>query len=174
MTRELHICILFRYRCDLKCSSGTLTTAPESCPPRSCELPGDVAEPYKGGIDVPKTRARNAFMLARNHGDNRMVVPPSGRGDYMERIGRQIEIHPIGCWLWTGPTNDGGYGTTPLGPAHRVVYETIKSYIPEGMVAHHVCETKRCVNPDHIEPMTHADHMKHHAQLRKERAATSA
>lgn len=68
-----------------------------------------------------------------------------------------------GCWLWTAATDTNGYGVfgidRVLHLAHRVSYETLRGPIPDGLVLDHVkergCVNKNCVNPDHLEPVTH-------------------
>lgn len=72
-----------------------------------------------------------------------------------------------GCWLWTASTNKKGYGQFRIGGkvylAHRVAFRQVKGSIPEGMLIRHRCpgvhnkDTRRCVNPDHLEPGTDAD-----------------
>jgi hypothetical protein len=79
-----------------------------------------------------------------------------------------------GCWIWTGYLTPKGYGRfTYLGnsrPAHRVSYELHVGPIPEGLEIDHLCHTRsagcsgdsscphrRCVNPDHLEPVTPAE-----------------
>lgn len=70
------------------------------------------------------------------------------------------------CWLWTA-TNDGhGYGAfntasrrSPV-KAHRFAYEDLVGPIPEGMQLDHLCRTPLCVNPAHLEPVTHAENMR--------------
>lgn len=67
------------------------------------------------------------------------------------------------CWLWTGSTDGNGYGQTRINyrlvPAHRWAYEAFIGPIPPGMVLDHVaargCTFKTCVNPAHLEPVTH-------------------
>jgi hypothetical protein len=76
-----------------------------------------------------------------------------------------------GCWEWR-LCLDKGYGRKKGIGAHRVLYEARKGPIPRGYHLHHKCENPRCVNPDHLEPMTMSDHMKlHHAMRRQSRAS---
>ena len=78
------------------------------------------------------------------------------------------------CWIWTGASrNSSGYaaifyaGRTQVG--HRLLYEALIGPIPEGLVIHHLCNKRACLNPDHMQPMTHADHARGHiAELPKE------
>lgn len=63
-----------------------------------------------------------------------------------------------GCVLWTGPDNGNGYGnTTYLGKtryAHRLAYENAKGPIPKGLHIDHLCRTRACINPDHLEAVS--------------------
>lgn len=69
-------------------------------------------------------------------------------------------IEQVGaCWIWFGPINPKGYGTFRQAStsAHRAVYELFNGPIPEGMTLDHLCRTRSCVNPDHMEPVTLAE-----------------
>jgi hypothetical protein len=48
-------------------------------------------------------------------------------------------------------------------PVHRWMYEYFNGPIPDGLEIDHLCKTKRCVNPDHLEPVTHAVNMARYA-----------
>jgi hypothetical protein len=69
------------------------------------------------------------------------------------------------CWLWTGSIKPNGYGQIGLrskncdhkasvGYAHRLSYELFIGEIPSGKDLDHLCRNRRCVNPDHLEPVT--------------------
>ena len=72
-----------------------------------------------------------------------------------------IVIQP-GCWFWTGAKNNKGYGHFRIGEArvlvHRLSYELINcvSILPKFQV-NHVCFTPACVNPQHLELVTHRE-----------------
>lgn len=73
----------------------------------------------------------------------------------IERAMRQVEPDlNSGCWLWAGALSNSGYGRTSLRRkdvlAHRFFYENLKGPIPPGKWALHKCDTRSCVNPDHI------------------------
>lgn len=67
-----------------------------------------------------------------------------------------------GCWEWVGSTSDG-YGRIGLGGkkvlAHRFMYEAANGIIPVGREIDHLCRNKACVNPDHMEPVTHRENL---------------
>lgn len=72
---------------------------------------------------------------------------------------RVVPCAMSGCWLWTGGTNNKGYGRYAPGRkiygAHRASYEALVAPIAPGLVIdHRVCKTPCCVNPAHLEVVT--------------------
>jgi hypothetical protein len=69
------------------------------------------------------------------------------------------------CIVWTGCVL-GGYGWQTKGGlttyAHRHAYVEAHGAIPEGLVVHHECENKLCVNPEHLRAVTRAEHRRLH------------
>ena len=65
------------------------------------------------------------------------------------------------CWIWTAAIDIYGYGMVriagKLTKAHRAFYELRVGRIPYGLVIDHLCHTPACVNPDHMEPVTHKE-----------------
>ena len=63
-----------------------------------------------------------------------------------------------GCWHWTAAKDKDGYGLFlldgKLTGAHRVAWELARGPIPEGARVLHICFSKGCVNPDHLELST--------------------
>lgn len=66
------------------------------------------------------------------------------------------------CWYWLGSkkqTRGLIYGTywdgTRNRPAHVGVYESEVGNIPQGMELDHLCRNTLCVNPKHLEPVSH-------------------
>lgn len=73
---------------------------------------------------------------------------------------RRVITEPMsGCWLWLGPINTGGYAEFSVGSygqvrGHRIAYITLVGEVPKGLELDHLCRTRSCVNPDHLEPVT--------------------
>lgn len=70
---------------------------------------------------------------------------------------------PNGCWLWTAAyclsSGDNKYGTFKLAgrrvAPHRFAYESLVGPVPEGLELDHLCRNTLCVNPQHLEAVTH-------------------
>lgn len=108
---------------------------------------------------------------------NKSVVccnPPS-RGtnildNLLERIeGRYIPDPNSGCWLWTHSLRNG-YGAIGENQVngikgktkyvHRILYEKYKGPIPIGYELDHKCRIRSCVNPDHLEAVSHLENVR--------------
>lgn len=86
-------------------------------------------------------------------------VPPE------DRFHDKYAVNPTtGCWEWTAHINNRGYGTightietgrTVSMYAHRLSYEMHIGPIPVGLVIDHLCSNRRCVNPEHLQAVTH-------------------
>lgn len=87
----------------------------------------------------------------------------------VERLTRYVWKNDVtGCWVWRGATSDEGYGKAnrPAGDgwvsvmAHRYMYELLRGPIADGLEMDHLCLLPRCVNPDHLEPVTPAENQR--------------
>lgn len=67
------------------------------------------------------------------------------------------------CWNWTGAKTSLGYGAVghrgKVCYTHRIAYELWKGSIPKGLVVRHMCNNRKCVNPDHLEVGTMKDNV---------------
>lgn len=88
----------------------------------------------------------------------RWQAPPSPDVRFFEKVLCDVTTR---CWVWTASlTVRGGYGQfKPAGPAgmtsaYRWAYERFVGPIPAGLHLDHLCRNRRCVNPDHLEPVT--------------------
>ncbi len=66
-----------------------------------------------------------------------------------------------GCWLWLGGCSSDGYGSIGVNGkakgAHQVAYEIFVRPIPVGKEIDHLCRNRICVNPKHMEAVTHKE-----------------
>jgi hypothetical protein len=97
---------------------------------------------------------------------------------------------PTPCWLWTGPTSGSAYkpheapkkgrghgyprmsldGQTVA--VHLVVYTHFNGFIPGKKQVDHVCKTRLCVNPEHLELVTHLRNQKRRATAARQKKGT--
>lgn len=79
----------------------------------------------------------------------------------LDRFERKYIPEPnSGCWLWLACDNGNGYPVfdmrrPPFRYGHRFSYLAFKGPIPEGCEIDHLCMVRCCVNPDHLEAVSH-------------------
>ena len=77
-----------------------------------------------------------------------------------ERFWSKVITEPnSGCWIWTANLRRGGYGGFYGGRgrsrrAHKIAYEALVGAVPDGLELDHLCRTRCCVNPRHMEAVT--------------------
>lgn len=87
-----------------------------------------------------------------------------------ERILEKITIDKGGCWIWKGSKlkkDSGSYGQLRIGTrkdnhlfrAHRISYEQFVGFLSKELEIDHLCKNTLCVNPKHLEPVTHLVNM---------------
>lgn len=85
------------------------------------------------------------------------------RGTPVQRALARIDISlDDGCWYWRGSKTPAGYGHINVGGgkyrhAHIVLYEARFGPVPEGLELDHLCRNRGCVNPSHLEAVTHLE-----------------
>jgi hypothetical protein len=78
-------------------------------------------------------------------------------------------VNERGCWICTSHSKDReGYPRKKINGKkqniHRIFYEKYKGPIPQGLHVLHTCDTRACINPDHLFLGTQNDNMHDMAQ----------
>jgi hypothetical protein len=81
-----------------------------------------------------------------------------------QRFMRRVSLgHSGGCWKWTGHVNPNGYASFDVGGrtvgAHVFAYEWFVGPL-NGREPDHLCRVEDCVNPDHLEAVTHRENVR--------------
>ncbi|MGI5353457.1 HNH endonuclease signature motif containing protein [Streptomyces sp. CA-250714] len=68
------------------------------------------------------------------------------------------------CWIWTGATNEKGYGTFWADgrtvKAHRYAVELADGQpVPNGLDVDHQCRNRACVRRSHLRAITHRENV---------------
>jgi hypothetical protein len=67
------------------------------------------------------------------------------------------KCHASGCWLWLGSLDRDGYGLYRGRPAHRWAWLADGRTLDPALTLDHLCATRRCVRPDHMEQVTRGE-----------------
>lgn len=112
-----------------------------------------------------KTRELCAMHYTRllRHGDPLATKITAHDTPLRDRLLSRIRKTETGCWEWTGAISSKGYGTLGFQTrdlyAHRASYELFVGPIPDGLEMDHLCRNRRCINPEHLEAVTHLENM---------------
>lgn len=84
-----------------------------------------------------------------------------------DRYADRILVDPATrCWLWQGLLTDQGYARVNIRGntrgnryrlLHRILYTHFIGPIPAELECDHLCRVRNCVNPGHLELVTHAE-----------------
>lgn len=100
------------------------------------------------------------------------MTTPSVTAAFPWNEGEHYEVDPsTGCWNWTGTLRESGHGSayTPelgAGTAHHLAWEGLHGPLPQRVHVHHLCENKACVNPAHLEAISHNEHSRRHGRAK--------
>lgn len=92
---------------------------------------------------------------------------------FPDRFRAKVRVTDTGCWHWLGSSvfppgypvhRYGCYAETVIPrrivKAHRFAWQFINGPIPRGLETDHLCHNKLCVNPSHLEMVTHQENCK--------------
>ena len=114
----------------------------------------------------PKPPLKTADELAatwRNQrGDLRAAVEDGDHSATLAAILADCVVDDAGCWIWQRVTK-AGYPIVVLNRkqnlVHRLSLEAKHGAALGSQPAHHMCAVTQCVNPDHLQPVTHRDNI---------------
>lgn len=140
----------------------------------TCTVDGCETRPVAHGLCQTHLARRN------RHGSTDLPERPTVLERFWAKVNKDGPSAPISwdgaplpgmCWLWEGAADAIGYGKFNPGArligAHRYSYQSMVGAIPAGLYLDHLCRNPRCVNPDHLEPVTHAENVRRGAIARK-------
>lgn len=114
----------------------------------------------------PCTEAPNAPRTINAHALTRTPHWKPGTSVTPQEIGMSGRSAPLfiveanGCWIWARAINRKGYGVLrgeKTQFAHRVIWNRFMGTVPPGKELDHLCRVRACVNPVHLEPVSHAE-----------------
>ena len=92
-----------------------------------------------------------------------VCVVSGGFGDLPTRLREKIRIDENGCWTWTAARDPANYGRVNWQRraqfSHRLVWTLLRGPIADGLVIDHLCRTRKCVNPAHLEAVTQRENI---------------
>lgn len=143
--------------CSSKCQNDHRNASKRTPRVVVCDRCGKSRELITAGVQGQMCRACAAAIASTAAADrDRLTV--------LERLDASTVRHPGGCWIWTGTLYSNGYGSIyvdgRVSLTHRVSYEIRVSKVPEGLEIDHLCRVRSCLNPEHLEPVTHAENMR--------------
>lgn len=140
-------------------------------PHRTCSIAG-CALPHKA-----RGWCKPHYERWRRHDDPLAPAPPRVNIPTEQRFWEKVDRSggPDSCWLWTARTSNRGYGWFHVDgrdrQAHRYAYELQVGPIPDGLELDHLCRNHSCVNPRHLEAVTHRENMRRSISLATVNAA---
>lgn len=129
------------------------------CGSNLCVNPGHIVvhAPYKKTRDLQRRLATHPYSKVE-------LSWPESFWWRAEKVGD--------CWLWSAGIQGGGYGVIRVNGrselAHRQAFLLVYGEVPDGLELDHTCRNRACVNPAHLEPVTHLENLARAKSFRQE------
>lgn len=134
----------------------------------TCSVPGCTGNRYTRHL------CGKHWARIRKYGDIDYVTPTDSRKQTVNNVRNNISAAYVvnaetGCWIWIRGKDSEGYGKLTARRAsgkvggvlaHKYIYENIHGPVSEGLELDHLCRNPSCVNPAHLEPVTHAENVR--------------
>lgn len=124
----------------------------------SCEIPSDHWARWYGATSQWPPVVNDSWRHLRS--SLRAAIEDGDHASTLTAIKAKTSTTSSGCWEWQGITK-GGYPVARIGSrdvaVHRAALEASMGAPLGKQAAHHRCANSRCVNPAHLQPVTHAE-----------------
>lgn len=101
-------------------------------------------------------RSKRAMIL-----ENQMTLTDSDSARFWSKVDKSGD-----CWIWTAARNAKGYGQIRIGgrtgrmhASHRISLVLAGTELMPDLEVDHLCSNRCCVNPAHLEQVSHAENV---------------
>lgn len=120
----------------------------------------------KDGRTEPAPRSEEPGPIAKTptdlRSDLRAGYEDNDRERFLAALKTRTAVTSTGCWEWQGRMNRG-YPEVSMGKQYKQVHRLsleVSMGAPLGVLAaHHACANSKCVNPKHLQPITHRENV---------------
>lgn len=126
--------------------------------------------PHCGRLHYARTYCEKHYRHWRRCGRPECTPRPSTEERFWAKVNKNGPMPPshpeLGpCWLWQGADNPDGYGRfnpvrTQTTKAYRFSYLLLIGSVPPGLELDHLCRNTHCVNPAHLQAVTHLENLR--------------